>query len=395
MTRKALAALVLLVVSLVVACGKRGDPRPPVPVIPKATSDLVVTQRADQVILSWSYPSLTTAGRSLTDVDRINILRYQEELPASALGRDPNQLLPGDIDPTLPQPVALFAKIPEIPKAQFVRLATRVESIEKANLASATTGSRLVYADTPPFRSVSGRPLRVTYAVVTEGGSGHSDVSNLAVIVPLPVATAPTGLAGKALQKGVELTWETPKTSVRGEEAPVIEGYNIYRNAPGAVFDEFAPPINSAPVKGNTYTDTPAYGEHAYRVSAVAMSGTPMIQSAISTPVWVTFKDLMPPPAPASLETLIEPNAVRLVWTAVEAADLAGYKLYRTEGVGHETQIREAGTIPLGPVVTETYFRDARTDPGIAYRYAVTAVDKSGNESTRVLSGWVVTPKTP
>ncbi|HYK01085.1 MAG TPA: hypothetical protein VE974_04970 [Thermoanaerobaculia bacterium] len=399
MTRKALAALILLVVPLlgplVGACGKRGDPRPPVPVIPKATSDLVVTQRADQVILSWSYPSLTTVGRSLTSVDRINILRYQEELPASALGRDPNQLLPGDIDPTLPQPVALFAKIPEIPKAQFVRLATRVESIEKANLASATTGSRLVYADTPPFRSVSGRPLRETYAVVTEGGDGHSDVSNLAIIVPLPVATPPAGLVAKAQQKGVELTWETPKTSVRGEEAPVIEGYHIYRGAQGAVFDEFAPPINNAPVKGNSYTDTPSYGDHAYRVSAVALSGTPTIQSAPSTPVWVTFKDLMPPPAPASLETLIEPDAVRLVWNAVEAGDLAGYRLYRTEGVGHETQIREAGTIPLGGVMTETYFRDARTDPGIAYRYAVTAVDKSGNESTRVLSGWVVTPKTP
>ena len=395
MTRKALAALVLVIVPLAGACGKRGDPRPPVPIIPKATSDLVVTQRADQVVLSWSYPSLTTAGRSLTSVDRINILRYQEELPASALGRDPNQLLPGDVDPTLPQPVALFAKIPEIPKAQFVRLATRVDSIEKANLASASAGSRLVYADTPPFRSVSGRPLRVTYAVVTEGGDGRSDVSNLAIIVPLPVATAPTGLVAKAQQKGVELTWEAPKTSVRGEEAPVIEGYHIYRGVQGAPFDEFAAPITPSPVKGTTFTDTPPYGEHAYRVSAVALSGTPTIQSAPSTPVWVTFKDLMPPPAPASLETLIEPNAVRLVWPAVEAADLAGYRLYRTEGVGHETQVREAGTIPLGGVVTDTYFRDARTDAGIAYRYAVTAVDKSGNESTRVLSGWVVTPKTP
>jgi hypothetical protein len=391
MTRKALAALILLVL----ACGKRGDPRPPVPVIPKATSDLVVTQRAGQVILSWSYPSLTTAGRSLTDVNRINILRYQEELPASALGRDPNQLKPGDIDPALPQPVALFAKVPEIPRAQFVRLATRIESIEKANLASASTGSRLIYADTPPFRSVSGRPLRITYAVVTETSSEHGDISNLGVIVPLPVATAPVGLVAKAQQKGVELTWETPKTSVRGEEAPIIEGYHIYRSVPGAPLEEFATPINNAPVKGNTYTDTPSYGEHEYRVSAVALSGTPVIQSAVSTPVWVTFKDLMPPPAPASLETLIEPNAVRLVWTAVDAPDLAGYKLYRTEGVGHESAIREAGTIPLGAPVTETYFRDARTDPGIAYRYAVTAIDKSGNESTRVLSGWVVTPKTP
>ena len=46
------------------ACGKRGDPRPPVPVIPAATSDLVVTQRADRVLLSWAYPALTTAGKT-------------------------------------------------------------------------------------------------------------------------------------------------------------------------------------------------------------------------------------------------------------------------------------------------------------------------------------------
>src|ERR687892_21149 len=75
---KKLVAVALL---LFVFCGKRGDPRPPVPVIPQATSDLVVAQRAGQVILSWSYPALTTAGRSLTDVRRISIYRYVESLP--------------------------------------------------------------------------------------------------------------------------------------------------------------------------------------------------------------------------------------------------------------------------------------------------------------------------
>ena len=109
-----------------------------------------------------------------------------------------------------------------------------------------------------------------------------------------------------------------------------------------------------------------------------------------------TFKDLTPPPTPASLETLVEPNAVRLVWNPVEAPDLAGYRVYRTEGIGHETQVREVGTIPLLPApITTTFFVDSRTDAGIAYRYHVTAVDRSGNESGRVTSGWVVTPKTP
>ncbi len=390
--RKALAAFALIVV----ACGKRGDPRPPVPVIPKATSDLVVTQRADQVILSWSYPSLTTAGRTLTSIDQINILRYTEELPASAVGRDPNQILPGDIDVTIPEPIALFAKVPTLPAAQFARLGTRIESIERANLANATAGSRLVYTDTPPFRSTSGRPLRHTYAVVTEGGTSKSDLSNLISIVPLPVATAPANLSATPKPEGVVLAWEVPKTSVAGEEAPIIEGYHVYRTAPGEGVNEFSTPVNNAPVKGTTYTDAPSYGDHEYRVTAVALSSQPLIQSAPSAPVRATFKDLMPPPTPTSLETLVEPNAVRLVWNPVEAPDLAGYKVYRTEGVGHETQVREVGTIPLVTApITTTFFVDSRTDAGIAYRYHVTAVDRSGNESGRATSGWVVTPKTP
>jgi len=390
-SRKALAALLFFAV----ACGKRGDPHPPVPVIPRPTGDLVVTQRADQVILSWSYPSLTTAGRSLPEIRRISVFRYVEELPAPAAGRDPNAILPGDVDPTIPQPIALFGKIPTLPQAQFAKLSTRIDSIEKANLAAATAGTKLVYTDKPPFRSQDGRPVRITYSVVTEGATARGDYSNLAIIVPLPVSTPPVGLEATAGAAGVTLTWDVPQTAVGGAGAPVIEGYTIFRSAPGEELNEFSNPVNSVPVKAATYTDAPEYGEHEYRVAAVASTGPPLIQSALSEPVRVTFKDLMPPPAPASLDTLIETNAVRLVWSAVEAPDLAGYRLYRTEGMGQESHIKEIGTIPLGPIVTETTFVDARVNPGIAFRYEVAAVDKSGNESARVRSGWIVVPKSP
>lgn len=389
--RKSLAALVLLVL----ACGKRGDPRPPVPVIPKATTDLVVTQRADQVILSWSYPSLTTAGRSLAEIDRISVFRYVEELPASAVGVDPKTIVPGEVDPSVPQPIALFGKVPTLPQAQFIKLSQRIDSIEKANLTSATTGAKLVYADTPPFRSTDGRPVRVTYAVVTEGKTARSDVSNMAIIVPLPVATPPAGLTATAKAEGVVLAWQEPKTSVRGEEAPAIGGYRIYRTAPGETVSEFSAPTNTAPVRATTYTDTPPYGEHEYRVSAIATEGPPLLQSDLSAPVRVTFKDLVPPPTPTGLTALIETKIVRLLWEPVEAADLAGYRLYRTEGVGH-TDIKEIGTVPLtNDIVTATTYVDANPNPGIAFRYAVTSIDKSGNESPRTWTEWVVVPKTP
>ncbi|MGN6184052.1 MAG: fibronectin type III domain-containing protein [Thermoanaerobaculia bacterium] len=387
--RKLLAALFLTLI----ACGKRGDPRPPVPVIPQPTSDLVVTQRANRVILTWSYPSLTTAGRSLTEIRRISVYRYSEELPVAPGGRDPKTLMPGDIDPTLPEPMALFSKIPTIPAAQFAKLSQRVDSIEKANMSAVTAGTKLVFTDEPPFASTDGRPVRLTYAVVTEGGTAKSELSNLAILVPLPVAVAPSGVSADVKPEGVTLSWTRPASSIKQGTDPVISGYNIYRTAPGHAPGEFDAPINNAPVKDSPYTDVPPYGEHEYRITAVAEEH---IQSDLSQPVHATYKDLLPPPAPTDVTALVETKSVRLLWDPVDAADLAGYRVYRSEGVGHESSIKEIGTVPLvNEIVTATTITDPNADLGIAYRYGITSIDKSGNESTRVWTEWVVVPKAP
>src|SRR5688572_4058004 len=225
-------------------CGKRGDPKPPVPVIPQATSDLVVAQRAGQVILSWSYPALTTAGRSLAEIERIVVYRYVEELPVPAGGRDPNLMVPGDLDPSLPRSVALFSKIPTIPQAQFAKLSSEVESIDKAKLAAATAGAKLFYADNPPFQAADGRPVRVTYALVTIGKSAKSEISNMATLVPLPVAAPPKDVVATAAAEGVKITWIAPSTSVT-QDPPIIAGYNIYRGTPGEPVPDFAQPVNA------------------------------------------------------------------------------------------------------------------------------------------------------
>jgi len=379
--------LVLLVVLAAVACGKRGDPHPPVPIIPQATSDLVVTQRADKVILTWSYPSLTTTGRSLTEIRNISVYRFVEELPVSALP-------PAEVDPTVPQPIALFAKVPTVPKAQFEKLSKKIDSIDKANLPAATSGSRLIYTDAPAFRTTDGRPVRVTYAVMTEGANAHGDYSNLVTIVPLSVAVAPAGLSANAKPQGVVLTWSEPKTAVGGG-APIIEGYHIYRTKLDIGLDELAAPINTAPVKSTTYTDTPPYGEQEYRVTAVAATGPPLVQSEASAPARVTFRDQIAPPAPASVTALIETKLVRLLWEPAEAADLAGYRLYRAEGQGHDP-VKEIGSYALTTqTVTVTTFVDDKADLGIAYRYGVASLDTNGNESAKTWSEWVTVPKSP
>ncbi len=379
-----------LVAIAVIACGKRGDPHPPVPVIPKATSDLLVTQRGTKVLLTWSYPSLTIAGENLRGIKRVSVYRYVEELPAPPAGAQPNSILPGDIDTTRPRPLALFAKIPPITPAQFGKLSQRIDSIEGASLPAATVGAKLEYDDTPSFHATDGRPVRITYAVVTVGESARSDLSNLVSIVPLDVPAPPTGVKAEATAPGIVLSWTKPEDVTTGDSKPYLIGYDVYRAPAAQPADNLGTTVNTSPVAGTTYTDTPAYGEFRYRVTAVASAGPPRIESDPSEPVTATFKDLVPPQAPANVSALVETHAVRLVWDPVQAPDLAGYKVYRTEGVGHE-DIKVAGTIPLtGKLLTVTTYLDPGADLGIAYKYGVSAFDKNGNESATTWTGWVV-----
>src|SRR5712692_339 len=305
--------LLLFVLS---ACGKRGNPHPPVPIIPKATSDLVVAQRGPQVLLSWSFPSLTTAGQNLTKVRRVVVYRAVEELPVAQPPRDAGNLPAGETDPKVPPPIALFSKVPPLTPAQFVKVRTRIDSIESARLPGSTVGAKLTYEDTPPFHTADGRPVRLDYAVVTEGFSASSDLSNIASLVPIDVPVPPPSLTATAKAEGVVLEWTPPATSITAKAKPFVAGYNVYRLSQGETASSFETPVNTSPVSKTTYTDVPPYGTFTYRVTAVS-SASPRIESDPSPPATATFKDLLPPPPPTGLTALVEAKAVRLVWEPV------------------------------------------------------------------------------
>jgi len=387
--------LVLVVFLLLLACGKRGDPHPPVPIIPKATSDLVVAQRGPSVFLSWSYPTLTTAGQKLGAIRRIVVQRYVEELPVTQPPRDLKTLLPGDVDTTLPTAVALFAKVPPISRTQFMRLAQRLDTLEAAKIPAATAGSRILYQDNPPLRTEDGRPVRIDYAVVTVGSSARSELSNIVTIVPIDVPQPPSALTAVAQAQGVVLTWKAPEKTITGAANPHVIGFDIYRITKGEKSDALAKPVNAAPIGETSYTDVPPYGDFEYWVSAVASGGPPRIESEGSDPAAVTFKDLLPPPPPSGLTALVETDAVRLVWDPVAAPDLAGYKIYRTEGTGIGA-LKEVGSFALTPQpIPQTNYRDTSVKHGISYYYSVSSIDKSGNESKPVKTDWVLVPRTP
>ncbi|HVX30105.1 MAG TPA: fibronectin type III domain-containing protein [Nitrolancea sp.] len=356
------AALALLVLTAI-SCGKRGDPKPPVPMIPQTTSDLVVTQRGSRIVLAWSYPALTTAGKKLGSIRRVVVYRYVEPLTV-----------------TQGQPLADFSTVPQLTPNQFNKLKTKIDSIEGARLPASTDGAKLTYEDTPEFQTADKRPVRLTYSVVTEGTTASGALSNLAIIVPIAPPSVPTGFTASAKPEGVVLAWQKPASGT-------VSGYNVYRTPAGQSFDELSAPANPTPVAQTTFTDVPPYGTYDYRVSAVASAGPPRIESELTEPASATFKDLLPPPPPTGLTALLETKAVRLVWDPVDVPDLNGYFVYRIEGT-----VR----LQLTPIIIpQTSFRDISIQPGVEYTYEVVAIDRANNVSAPAKTAPVLVPRTP
>lgn len=314
--------------------------------IPQTTSDLVVTQRGPRVVLAWSYPALTTAGKKLGTVRRVDVYRVTQ--------------------PTTEPPLT---------PPQFNKLKVKVDSIEGARLPAASNGAKLTYDDTPPVGQ------RSTYGVVTEGATATGAVSNLGVIAPIEPPSPPHDFAAAAKPEGVVLSWQKPSTGT-------VAGYNVYRTASTETFDELAAPVNPAPVPDTKFTDVPPYGTFDYRVTAVAQPGPPRIESEPAAPATATFKDLLPPPTPANFAALIEPKAVRLVWDPVEAPDLSGYVVYRIEGTARLLMTQ-------GVIIPQTSFRDISLQPGVTYVYEVSSIDRAHNESPPARTGPVMLPLTP
>lgn len=365
----------LLLICSILACGKRGDPQPPVPVVPKETTDLVVTQRGSSAVLSWGYPTLTAAGEKLGKIRRILVYRYVETLPATAaptMGTAPSP------EPERPIEVQQFSRVPVVTAPQFAKLRERIAELPGDQIPAFVVGARIIFEDQPPLRTGDDRPVRVHYAVTT-GGEEESALSNIATLIPLRVSSAPRGLSARADATGIHLSWTAPETGVSG-----AIGYNVYRFPPQGEIIDLGNPINTAPVTERQYDDAPGFGAYRYIVTAVRAAGPPVIESEPTTTVYAEFKDLQPPPPPSGLVTLTEAMAVRVVWDAVEAADLAGYKVYRSAGKNRVLLTQEP--------ITANSFADTTLRRGTSYVYSVSSVDKLGNESAGTAAPEIMMP---
>jgi hypothetical protein len=337
-----IGSLVLVAAAVVAACGKKGDPTPPPRSIPAAIGDLRVRQTGNQLALTMSYPAVTTAGLPLERLQALEILVLR--LPAGAAAPLDARVFEATA------PVATRLAGPELVSA--VRGPTLRVDLD------ATPGTPL-----GPGADAASPPLQI--AVRTLGPRGHpSPLSNPVTIAPATPPAPPDSIAVTAEPDGVRVAWTTT--------APGAAGFNVFRRLAGEV--EYWPIAELGPEARDHLDATAEFGtDYEYTVRVVA-ARDPSIESATAEAHAVQYRDAFAPPTPVNLVALAEEGRIRLLWDRVEAPDLAGYRLYRSEDGGAAVELpRDPGA--------GTDHTDDGVRPGASYVYRVTAVDRDDNES--------------
>ena len=198
----------------------------------------------------------------------------------------------------------------------------------------------------------------VVLAVRATGPKGKpslwSNPATLAVIQPLAPPSTPKP---QNVERGVELTWTG--TGPR---------YRIFRaeadGQPQQLADSDVP----------RYLDeTTTYGtRYHYLVQAIAADNQ---WSLLAESVEITPVDTFAPAVPEGLSAVSTPQAIELTWTRNIEPDFRGYNIFRA--------VENGALEKYAPLVEAPTFSDSKVESGKKYRYGVSAVDLTGNESAQ------------
>jgi hypothetical protein len=198
----------------------------------------------------------------------------------------------------------------------------------------------------------------VIMAVRATGPKGKtSDWSTLFVLPITAPLEHPTGLKAENVERGVQLTWRG--TGPR---------YRVFRSAG----DEN--PERLADTDQPQYLDESRQFGTLYRYLVQAISGE-LTQSELSERISITPMDTFPPAVPAGLTAVSSTNTIELAWERNTEPDFKGYNVYRSAEGGPLEKIASLIEAPT--------YSDRQIEPAKKYRYTVSAVDLTGNESQR------------
>lgn len=394
----ALVAPLTLLLTAGPACGKKGDPRPPLRPTPAAITGLRLAQRGDQVEIGFVAPRASTDGARLPVLDielfvaqgdgeflKIAGARRFKAAPGEALNETEPLPPPGTTlrvaaralakghKGSLPEPARLLVVAPLSPPTELAA------TVVGEGVALAWQGELPNPLPTPEPKPVPTPAATPTPTAPPPAGPPSSQTPGPppTTLTPPPVPPAAGGVPSSPSQEApsgpIPTPTPTPTPTPKPTPEPFTPGFFIYRRT---ATGSYGPPLAPAATTEHTFVDRTAQpGESLCYVVRAAASAEPLVESAASGESCVEVKDVLAPAAPAGVAAIARDEGIEVSWSPSPEADLGSYRVYRRarQGGGEARRLAE---LPA----TETTFLDKEPPPGALF-YSVTAVDRAGNES--------------
>lgn len=361
--KKIFFSLIIAVIPLLLtSCGKKGPIQPPIIKAPKEAENFTMIQRGNLVRLRWQNPTAYKDGAPLDAIGEVEVWLAKEERVAEDEEEKKQHV-----------------NLESIPGKDFQKKAELILTI-KGNELPSYVGE--LKEDTPIYRyfyEIKDKDFQSKKYIfgirVSDRKKRVSGFSEILSIEPKVLPFPPQNLSASVHSDHVKLMWEPPEKNIDDSSPANVSGYNIYRKDQDGTMIR----LNSALIKGTEFRDLKfLFGEtHNYFVRASATPSAPYLQSADSELVEVLPMDTFPPQPPVGLIVMSGADAISLSWDKNMESDFSGYRVWRKKEEEGEYSL-------LTPEpVRENTFTDITAEKNIRYNYAVTALDKQGNESEK------------
>ena len=301
-------------------CGYVGGPLTPLANVPLPVTDLAAVQRGGIIIAHYTVPARTTEG--------------------------------------------VLIKTPLKLDVRIGTASDQFKSEEWASQATTVSDAKIDHGVATyqiPTRQWTGKEVVIGVRAVGSNGK-TSDWSNYQTVKVVPPPEVPPAPVLTPTAAGVHVGWTGP-----GDQFRVMRRTGDEENF-----------IVAQTGTGHEWTDTTTeFGKkYTYMMQALVDVGNQKVaESDFSKPAEITPIDTFPPAVPSGLHAETAPNSVTLGWEPDTEPDLAGYRVYRSVGDGPWQKLADVNAVPS--------YTDNAVEAGKTYHYAVSAIDKSNNESER------------
>jgi hypothetical protein len=331
-----LGAVSLVAVS-VTGCGKKGNPLPPLNILPARVADFSASLSGGRVTLQFTVPAANPDDPAVIAPERVEIYRVVTA---------PDVAVP---------PAAQIVGVPGALRAQIAVRRPEDKPPSAAGPQQPSPGEAASFVEVVDTQATGSW----TYVAVGVMGRSRRGPPSSPITVPLAaLPVAPTSLAAANDETTLTLSWQGTGKAYRVFAATQPLDLATVRV------------LTATPITEPRFTQPVEFGrERCFIVRTVQETGGATVEGPPSEVFCAAAVDRYPPPAPANLRAIQEGGAITLTWTPSDAPDLGGYIVLRGDAAGVNMQplVREP--------VREPAFKDESARPGETYTYSVYAVD--------------------